>query len=59
MNYLNARKNTNDLLQLIEEGYLTHEVVLLSALKWMSDDDVGEMAINEGFFFYDEDEDDE
>ena len=53
---MSPRKNTEDLLQLIEEGYLTHETVLLSALKWMSDGEVGEMALYEGFFWGDEDE---
>jgi hypothetical protein len=54
------RQNTCDLLQLIDEGYLTHEIVLQSALNWMSDDEVGEMALCEGFFMEEEDyEDDE
>lgn len=51
-----SRQNTCDLLQLIDEGYLTHEIVLQSALNWMSDDDVGEMALCEGFFMEDEDD---
>ncbi len=49
------RQNTCDLLQLIDEGYLTHEIVLQSALNWMSDDEVGEMALCEGFFMEEED----
>jgi hypothetical protein len=56
---MTPRKNTNDLLQLIDEGILTHETVLRSALTWMSDQEVGEMAHYEGFFLDDEDEDDE
>lgn len=51
-----SRQNTCDLLQLIEEGYLTHEIVLQSALNWMSDDEVGEMALCEGFFMEEEDD---
>lgn len=50
------RNNTNSLLELIDEGILTHEIVLKSALQWMSDHDVGEMAICEGFFLEDEEE---
>lgn len=53
------RQNTDDLLQLIEEGYLTYEIVLKSALHWMSDNEVGEMAHYEGFFWGDEDEDED
>lgn len=56
---MHPRQNTNDLLQLIEEGYLTHEAVLRSALSWMSDHDVGEMAHNNGFFFEDDEDEDE
>lgn len=54
--YKGPRNNTNSLLELIDEGILTHEIVLKSALQWMSDHDVGEMAICEGFFLEDEDE---
>lgn len=50
------RKNTNDLLEMIEKGILDPSVVLQSALQYMSDDDVGDMAYQEGFF-YDDDSD--
>jgi hypothetical protein len=50
------RKNTNDLLDMIEKGILDPFVVLQSALQYMSDDDVGDMAYQEGFF-YDDDSD--
>jgi hypothetical protein len=53
---MHPRQNTIDLLQLIEEGYLTHESVLSAALSWMSDQEVGEMAYHQGFFLDDDDE---
>lgn len=59
MDKANPRPNTCDLLQLIDEGFLTHETVLKAVLGWMSDHEVGEMAHYEGFFIEDESEDEE
>lgn len=42
------RKITNQLLELIEDGILDAHLVTLSCLKYMSEDDVADMAhINE------------
>ena len=49
-----VRKNTNDLLEMIEKGILDITVVLQSALQYMTDDDVGDMAYQEGFFYDDD-----
>ena len=55
-----SRKNTNKLLELIEEGVLDPIQVLSAALSWHSDRDVGEMAeANEFILSEEEDEEDE
>ena len=55
-----SRKNTNKLLELVDEGVLDPIKVLSAALSWHSDRDVGEMAeANEFFFDNDDDEEDE
>ena len=41
---IDARPNTNRLMELIDEGLLDMETVLLAALNWLSEDDVLEMA---------------
>ena len=53
-----SRKNTNKLLELVDEGVLDPIKVLTAALNWHSDCDVGEMAeANE--FILSEEEDEE
>jgi hypothetical protein len=48
-----TRSATNRILEMIEDGQLDAEYVLLAALKYMSEDDVADMAhLNE--FFFDE-----
>jgi hypothetical protein len=55
---MDVRKNTNALLEMVEEGQLSSMDVIMAALNWLSDSDVGNMAeANE--FFVDEDEDDD
>lgn len=58
-----TREATNKVLELIEEGVLRAETVVMAALKYMSEDEVADMMhINEwtGFFAEeDEDEDDD
>lgn len=55
-----ARAATRRLQQLIEDGMLDKDTVLLACLNAMSEDDVAEMADANGFFDDgDEDEDDE
>ena len=43
------RQYTNQLLEMIEEGLLDAETVLRSCLSYMSEADVEDMAISEGF----------
>jgi hypothetical protein len=51
-----TRKATNRILEMIEEGLLDRDNVILACLKYMSEDDVADMAhANE--FFPDEDGD--
>ena len=60
MSYQHPRKNTDDLLALVEEGYLDPLTVLKSALIWMSDQEVKEFALaNEFFHEQDDDLDDD
>jgi hypothetical protein len=52
------REATNRVLELVEEGLLDRDTVIMACLKYMSEDDVADMAhANE--FFLDEDEDEE
>ena len=52
------REATNRILELVEEGMLDRDAVIMACLKYMSEDDVADMAhCNE--FFLDEDEDEE
>ena len=49
------RQATNKLLELIEEGILNRDTVIMACVKYMSEDDVADMCrCNE--FFADEDE---
>ncbi len=53
-----TRKATNKILELVEEGLLDKDQVIMACLKYMSEDDVADMAhCNE--FFPDEGEDDD
>jgi hypothetical protein len=55
-----AREITNKIYAAIDEGTLTWQQVAKGALQYMSEDDVAEMAHNEEFFLYeDEQEEDE
>jgi len=40
----NTRVTTNKILEMVDEGLLNPRDVVLMALKWMSEDDVKEMA---------------
>lgn len=54
-----TRKATNKILEMIDEGILDPKDVVMMALKWMSEDDVKEMAeANELFEEDTEDEED-
>jgi len=53
-----TRKATNKILEMVEEGLLNKDTVIMACLKYMSEDDVADMAhANE--FFSDEEESEE
>jgi hypothetical protein len=59
-----TRRVTNKLLEMMEEGALDAEVLVRACLTFMSEADVAEMAVGEGFLEeedaeIDEDEDEE
>lgn len=54
-----AREHTNKLLEMVEEGVLDKDTVILALAKYMSDDEVHDcMTINE-FLEEDDEEEDE
>ena len=55
-----VREVTNRIYDAVDAGELSWEQVARGALQYMSEDDIAEMAHNEEFFLYaDEDEEDE
>ena len=53
-----ARQATERVLEMVEDGLLDRDTVIMACLKYMSEDDVADMAhANE--FFCDDDEDDD
>jgi hypothetical protein len=53
------RKYTNKILEMIDEGLLSPEIVLKDALNYMSEAQVEDMALSNGYFdFEEEDEED-
>jgi hypothetical protein len=54
---MDVRKATNKIIEMVDEGLLNPRDVLLMALKWMSEDDVKEMA--EANELFEEENDDE
>lgn len=53
-----TRQSTNRILQMVEEGVLDRDLVILACLKYMSEDDVTDMAHANEFFTADEEEED-
>ena len=54
---MNVRKTTNRLIELAEDGVVSWEDIARTALNWLSEDDVDQMArVNK---FIPEDEEDE
>lgn len=52
-----TRQSTERILELVEEGLLDKDTVIMACLKYMSEDDVADMArINEFFLYEDEEE---
>ena len=54
-----TRKYTNLLLQMIEEGLLDKDNVILACVKYMSEDDVKDMMHCNEFFEEEEEEEEE
>ena len=53
-----VRQATDRILEMVDEGLLDRDTVIMACLKYMSEDDVADMAqMNE--FFYDDSESDE
>jgi hypothetical protein len=52
------REATNRILELVEEGVLDRDTVIMACLKYMSEDEVADMA-HSNEFLLDEDEEDE
>ena len=54
------RQATDKILEMVEEGILDKDTVIMSFLKYMSEDDVADMAHSNEFFIneeeYEEDE---
>jgi hypothetical protein len=50
------REATNRLLELIEEGCLDKDTVIMACLKWLSEDEVRDMAEANKFFLDAEEE---
>ena len=49
-----AREATNKILEMVEEGLLDRDTVIMACLKYMSEDDVADMAHDNEFFYGEE-----
>ena len=54
-----TRQATDKILEMVEEGILDKDTVIMSCLKYMSEDDVADMAHSNEFFINEEDEEDD
>ncbi len=54
-----TRQATDKILEMVEEGILDKDTVIMSCLKYMSEDDVADMAHSNEFFLDEEDEEDD
>lgn len=52
-----TRQTTDKILEMIEEGLLDRDTVIMACLKYMSEDDVADMAHANEFFTEEDDED--
>jgi len=50
-----VREATNKILEMVEEGLLDRDTVIMACLKYMSEDDVADMADLNEFFMFEED----
>jgi hypothetical protein len=53
-----VRQATDKILEMVEQGILDRDTVIMSCLKYMSEDDVADMAHSNEFFINDEEEED-
>ena len=51
-----TREATERILELVEDGLLDKDTVIMACLKYMSEDEVADMARINEFFYGDEDE---
>ena len=49
-----TRQATDKILEMVEEGILDKDTVIMSCLKYMSEDDVADMAHSNEFFINEE-----
>jgi len=54
-----VRQATDKILEMVEEGILDKDTVIMSCLKYMSEDDVADMAQMNEFFMTTNDEEDD
>ena len=53
---VDVRKATNKILDMVDEGILDKDMVIMACLKYMSEDDVADMAHCNEFFLNEEEE---
>ena len=53
---MNARENTDKLLEMVEDEVLSKDQVIMACVKYMSESDVADMCDINEFFYEEEDE---
>ena len=53
------RQATNKILEMVDDGILDKDTVIMSCLKYMSEDDVADMAHSNEFFINEEEDEPE
>jgi hypothetical protein len=54
-----VRQATNRLLEMVEEGILDRDIVILACVNYMSEDDVADMCRMNAFFEHEEDDEED
>jgi len=54
-----TRQATDKILEMVEQGILDRDTVIMSCLKYMSEDEVADMAYSNEFFSNEEEYDEE
>ena len=54
-----TRQATDKILEMVEQGILDKDTVIMSCLKYMSEDEVADMAHSNEFFINEEEDDEE